>query len=271
MKEPIEIKGVWWLPDNPENELSGILTFSQDDGGSLDIVGVFGTETSERVMKPTIILGVSQNGKPITLYECFYTNMMLPWGGVGGAKYRTQVVFEGAHFESKEDIKFNQLYGNYTDLDVWVGISGFTINADLKQGKFISEIKYEKPAASFIDIDDDLEVGLDFSAQGPHLSIVQVDATISQRVYLVVKSKSGDVSFENLFTQLNKFSYLLQAAAQRAVYPVSVFGFSRKNPQERIGGEPDYPKINIYYQPIEASEKVKFLNCLKKCFMYITI
>jgi len=72
MQNPIELKGYWWLPNLEENKLSGTLTFSQEDGAFLEIVGVFSTERTAQIEQPTIILGITQQGKPVTLYKCFY-------------------------------------------------------------------------------------------------------------------------------------------------------------------------------------------------------
>jgi hypothetical protein len=260
VKNPIEIKGLWWLPDDADNELPGTLSFSQDDGAFLEIVGVFGTEQTARIEQPDIILGVTQQGKPVTLYKCFYNNWTLPVAGLGGGKYRVKLVFEGVHFESEADIKFNQLCGNYTDLDAWVDIYGFTIERNPADNSFVANVRYEKPAAQFFDIGDAFEAGIGFSSQGPNWSRIQNEVTISQQAYLAVKSKTGDVSFDTLFTQLNAFSYLLQIAIQRVPYPLTIFGFSEKNIQKVDGQKPYSPEINIYFEPIEAltNQKPKF-------------
>jgi len=252
MQNPIDIKGYWWLPSLEENKLPGTLTFSQEDGAFLETVGVFSTEMTTQIEQPIIILGITQQGKPITLYKCFYNQWTYPLIGLGGGKYRVRFVFEGVQFDSEEKIKFHQLCGSYTDLDAWVDIYGFTIEQDITDGKFISKIRYEKPASQFFDIGDAFEVGIGFSSHGPNRSIIQTEVQISQRAYLVIKSKNGDISFDDLFTQLNVFSYLLQVAVQRVPYPISVFGFSQENSHERDGKEAYYPEINIYYQPVES-------------------
>jgi hypothetical protein len=267
MQNPIEIKGYWWLPDAIQNKLPGTLTFSQEDGAFLEIIGVFGTERTTRIEKPIIILGITQQGKPITLYKCFYNQWTYPLIGLGGGKYRVYTIFEGVQFDSEDKIKFHQLCGSYTDLDAWVGIYGFTIERDNTDGKFISKIIYEKPTSQFFDVGDIFEVGVGFSSHGPNQSIIQTEVQISQRAYLVIKSKSGDISFNDLFMQLNVFSYLLQVAVQRVPYPVSIFGFSHENSQDQDCKEPYFPEINIYYQPIEA--KVNQKEKLPQEMLYI--
>ncbi len=252
MQKPIELKGYWWLPNSAQNRLPGTLTFSQEGGAFLEVVGVFSTERIVQIEQPIIILGITQQGKPVTLYKCLYTQWSYPLVGLGGGKYRVHVVFEGVHFDAEEKIKFHKLCGSYTDLDAWVDIYGFSIEQENANGKFTSTIRYEKPASQFFDVGDGFEVGIGFSSHGPDQSIVQTEVKISQRAYLVIKSNNGDVGFADLFKRLNIFSYLLQNAVQRVPYPISVFGFSKENSQEREGREPYYPEIYIYYQPIES-------------------
>jgi len=187
MQNPIDLKGYWWLPNLEENKLLGTLTYSQEGGASLELVGVFGKNETPQVDQPIIIHGATQQGKPITLYKCFNTHY--PLTGVGESKYHVHVIFEGVQFDSEEKIKFNEIYGSYTDLDAWVDIYGFTIDNDYKDNKFVSNIRYEKPASQFFDISNDFQAGIGFSSHGPNQSIIQTEVKISQRAYLVIKSK----------------------------------------------------------------------------------
>ncbi|MBW7941599.1 MAG: hypothetical protein H3C64_04190 [Candidatus Kuenenia stuttgartiensis] len=251
MQSPFELKGYWWLPDSEENKLPGTLTYSQEDGADLELVGVFDSKKLEPIQQLPIILGVTQQGKSITLYKCIISSWAYPLVGLGGGKYLVHFVFEGVHFEAEEKIRFNQLCGSYTDLDAWVDIYGFAIEVDTADSKFVSKIRYEKPMSQFFDVGETFEVGIGFSSRGPNHTIIQTEVTISQSAYLVVKSKNGDIQFDDLFKQLNIFAYLLQFAIQRIPYPMSVFGFSKENPQELGEGKIHYPEINIFYTPIE--------------------
>ena len=273
MKNPFELKGYWWLPKSEENKLPGTLYYSQEDGAALDLVGVFDLDKSEPTQLLPIILGVTQQGKPITLYKCVIRSWVHPLFGLGGGNYLAHFVFEGVHFEVEEQIKFNQLCGSYTDLDAWVGIYGFSIEEDTADNKFVSKIRYEKPTSQFFDVGETLQVGVGFSSRGPNRSIIQTEVQISQSTYLVVKSKNGDIQFEDLFKQLNKFTYLLQFAIQRIPYPLSVFGFSKGNPQEFGKDKIHYPEINIFYTPIEpiVNQKQKLPQELLFTFMDLSV
>ncbi len=259
MQEPLEFIGFWWLPDDPDKQLPGTLTFSQEEGAVLELVGVFGTKETKRVVQPTvvqptIILGVNQKGKAVTLYGCQNKSWIYPLVGLGGAKYRADFVYEGVHFEKEDDIKFNQLCGNYTDLDAWVDIFGFSIDRYQKEGQPLkATIEYVKPDNQLIQINDDFEVGIGFSSFGPNWSIIQTEVKITQRAYFVIKSLNGDIPFHELFSLLDKFSDLLLIAVQRITYPVTIFGFTELNGEQRgEGKEPHYPEVNIYFHPIAS-------------------
>lgn len=257
MKEPINVKGTWWLPESKEKKLHGSLSFSQSEGAILDLTGVFSAQP-EHNENPKIILGISQAGKLITLYQCQYSSWVYPLIGSGNAKYRVKFVFEGVHFEKEDEIKFHQICGNYTDLDAWVDIYGFTIKQENINEKFITSVRYEKPSTQYFEIGNSLRAGVGFSSHGPESSIVQTNVRITQQAYLIISSKNKeDVFFNNLFKKLNIFSYLLQFASQRMVYPVSILGYSQGNARAVKDGNTYYPEINIYYQPIEALKKQK--------------
>jgi len=251
MKESIEIMGYWWLPGNEDKKLPGTLSFSQSEGGYLEILGRFDDVKTLEIENYQIILGMTQKGHPITLYQCLYSGGLLPITSLGGAKYHIGFIFDGAHFRSEADIKFNELCGSYTDLDAWVDICGFSIEQDYDEEKLITNVRFVMPSAHYFKIEDNIEVGIGFSGYGPNLSAIQTEVVISQHAYLAIKSNMGDIVFESMFNLLNTFFDLFQIADQRISYPIDIIGFSRENTRERQGQEPISPIIKIYYTPIE--------------------
>lgn len=251
MQNPFELKGYWWLPGLEGSKLSGTLTYSQEDGATLELEGMFDSDKSNPEQNVPIMLGITQQGKPITLYKCIISSWAYPLNGLGRGKYRALFIFEGVHFKAEENIKFSQLFGGYTDLDAWVDVYGFTIEMADADNKLVSNVRYEQPTSQLFDIGENYEVGIDFSSRGPNYSIIQTEVTISQCANLVVKSKNGDSQFDDLFKQLNIFTYLLQFAIQRIPFCVSLSGFSEENVQEYAEGKTYHPEISIFYTPIE--------------------
>lgn len=261
MKESIEFRGNWWLPDNPEKQLPGTLTFSQEKGGFLDLVGVFDTKETERVSQPKIILGINQQGKRYSLHNCHYNSWTYPISGLGRAVYRVTFIFEGVHFNAENEIKFHQICGNFTDQDAWVDTSGFTLEMQSKEGEpYNAIVQYTKPENRFLNISDGFEVGLGFSSKGPNWSAIQTEVTISQESYLIIKSLNGEVPFSEIYSLLDNFSDLLQIAAQRISYPIRIFGVTEANSESSESGKTNYSEVNIYFHPIEpyVDRKPKF-------------
>lgn len=99
------------------------MKFSSEDGVYLDLLGTF--ETLEKldgdsVDSYEIILGLTKDGKLITLLESNRVNLNLPSPGIINKKYRVRLAFLGVHFNQAEEIKFFKVSANYTYLSTWV-------------------------------------------------------------------------------------------------------------------------------------------------------
>src|SRR5436190_14613496 len=72
--ESIEHRGLWWLPDKPAETVGGILSFSQQEGGKLELIGAFNSAFEQAQGNHSIILGVTTGGKLVTLQKCLETS-----------------------------------------------------------------------------------------------------------------------------------------------------------------------------------------------------
>ena len=267
--ENFQIKGHWWLPDAPQEKITGTLSFSKEDGGTLELDDLFSEEDSARIHEPPIILGISQNGKSYTLYKTLYTSWTLPILGLGTAKYFTHLIFEGIHFENPESIRFHQLYADYRNLDAWIDTYGFKINWEYGDDRPArATIEYIKPDKHLVDIDDNFRVGIGFSIIGPTKSIVQSEVAMKQKAYLIVEYKSGDIDFETLRSILRVFEDLHQIAAQRLCNPLEIIGYSDINVVQHDGRPPYYPDVRIYYKPIEIAHQGKEMIPQEMLFLF---
>ena len=71
MLDELECSGRWFLPQCPQERIDGVLKFSPTPGAKLKVRGSFAPEEEVGVTggRFGIILGVTDNGKYITLYE----------------------------------------------------------------------------------------------------------------------------------------------------------------------------------------------------------
>lgn len=258
MNESLEIKGYWWLPDQSDNQLPGTLTYSQGEGAILEIFGVFENPPSIRQVESLpIILGESYDGKPITLYKCILKNYSFPFSGYGNCKYMAHFIFTNVHFENEEQMVFHELRGNFSDLEAWVGINGFQTDFKTENSQYDFSIEYKSPADQLIEVNEKYKVGISFSSlyNFPKVDIRQTEAKISQSANFLIKSKKGEVPFDDIFKQIIILANLLLIATQRIPCPLKIIGYSDVNKLKVNDEKVIFPEIDIYYQPIEA-----FLN-----------
>jgi len=129
--DDFELKGIWWLPDNPDLQVTGTLKFENKNDISLDLLGAFREIKalgSGNIFQPEIILGISDNGKICTLFKNIEVQNQLNFPGIHKSKFRSNYLFIGKHFKNSEEIQFSSLQVNFTNLENWLAISPFSLD-----------------------------------------------------------------------------------------------------------------------------------------------
>ncbi len=149
-----EYKGLWWLSEYPDKKIAGVVTFSQEEGISLELIGSFGIfgEEEEFDREYPIILGTSTNDKDITLYNCSMVSRRnfheLNKTG-GSCEFFVQTAFVDVHISSTESFNFYKASTTFSHLTNWVGnTSGLKIG-NLKENS--SEIYKETISYEFLE------------------------------------------------------------------------------------------------------------------------
>lgn len=138
MNEKFEYQGYWWLPAEPDRRVPGTLKFDPDDGVGLEVFGSLESpkEGATNFLEPELILGLSLNGRLITLH--LRSPGVIPGlpGLVTYSYYAVDTIFVGEHFERSEDLGFERLSVEYLHL-AWARESGFDIrfNQELEEPK----------------------------------------------------------------------------------------------------------------------------------------
>lgn len=161
--EEFEFKGLWWFPQFPNHQVAGTLRFHPVDGAVLETMGdnftgpiteLFGVRdepfTGATLIPQNIVIdticGYTNKGDAVTLWKCVQGGENWAIGYVGST-IRAQAVFIGCHFEKGEDIVFDSMAINYSHLESWLGITGFSGGFRRSEtGEYLGgEIKYELP------------------------------------------------------------------------------------------------------------------------------
>lgn len=179
-----EHRGLWYLPNKPRRRLPGTLRFSPEEGARLELIGTFQREPEINIglLEPTVISGISTDGKRVTLYECTetYSTVWNSTNSPGSSLYRAGCVLVGMSLRTIEDLKLQGSAIEYAHLDEWVNTDGFDIDIarDLKR----AAIKYNLPKRIEAANLDAYKVFIGFRCKWPILSRIQTEAIVRQTV-----------------------------------------------------------------------------------------
>lgn len=219
----------------------------------MDLTGSFkDIRDINKILESEIILGISSNGKNITLYNCFETKSSFSVPGFQTSSFYADMVFIGAHFQKSENIKFKSISVHYSHLDEWANISGVDIPPPLSEREVV--IKYKLPEPIKASINDDYTIHIIIKAKGPTLSVVQKEVSITQKTYIQIKALE-EKSFEEYMKVMYHIQNFLSLGVMEPVYPLIIEGTAEvcKN---MIGDTPYYPPIEIFYRLTNISTTV---------------
>lgn len=158
--DDFELKGIWWLPDNPDLVVSGVLSFENERKLSLELLGSFydiksmGSLGGGDYFKPEIILGVTDNGLICTLLRNYETQNQINMPGIRKSIIKAQVLLIGKHFNKSDEICFSSFQANFTNLEHWLSEKPFsmTIPEDIKNG--VWNLSHKWPPEFNVNIED---------------------------------------------------------------------------------------------------------------------
>src|SRR3990172_6059115 len=128
--ETFEHLGVFWLPETPNRKQPGTLRFTETKI-ELELIGTLkGTgveDVRDSHLFPECIMGVTSNGKPRTLHDCAQASVNVA-GGPGKSVLRATRLFIGGHYATADDMKFDSVSVNFSDLEEWLGHFPFSFD-----------------------------------------------------------------------------------------------------------------------------------------------
>ncbi|MBN3896803.1 MAG: hypothetical protein HWQ41_16500 [Nostoc sp. NOS(2021)] len=166
-----EVQGRWFLPENPDYGVVGILKFSPYELPELKLVGSLierMEETVEEQLKKAfskenipIILGVLSNGETIGEKVTLYKNVVYGEGistGLVQTKCIPAYILRGFHFYREEDIRLENIYFHFVNLEKWLRIQNInvTMTSDFSKTR-IEELRVQYnplPRKSLCDVGD---------------------------------------------------------------------------------------------------------------------
>ncbi len=109
----LELQGWWWAPEQPDNPVPGNLTFAEDNGLKLSLMGSLSKEEYPSESSPLgeplpIILGVV-SGKEATLVDATPRRRHFSIPGFNAVEYRVGTAYLGQHYGTVADLAFDKV------------------------------------------------------------------------------------------------------------------------------------------------------------------
>jgi len=266
--EEFEYTGLWWLPENPDDKICGTLKFHPVEDANLELIGSFkGPKDLNVFLQPNIILGITSNGKIITLYKCYEYQSHISMSGFTSSSFIASVVFLGYHFEKEEDIIFDSLSLNYSHLEEWARITGFQfkIGTNSRNHLMKYEVKYNFPQKVEVKLDDfNISFDYNFTSGGDRIKEVNLKQTMFIKIEPYKPTHFDDYR-EDICYHIQNF---LSLAVGRAVYPLIIKGKTKACKTELSGGRVMYNDIFIFYPTKDLSDLSKKLHPFDMLFSF---
>lgn len=118
--------GFWWLPASTEEKKTGTLLLDADAQLTLELVGAFDNNIlSGGISDYPMIHGITQ-GSLLSLTQNAVAGQSMSFPGFSSQKILVGSAYQGVHFTSPDEMRFNKMYVSYSHLPEWLNISGFT-------------------------------------------------------------------------------------------------------------------------------------------------
>jgi hypothetical protein len=251
MEDAFELKGRWWLPESPENEVPGELIYSPDDDVRLELQGDLHAPDDGGFHPPIfrnagLILGITLKGKEVSLLDCTQLKGNVTLGEsrvIPQTAFRCKYAFIGYHFESSVTVKFKEILVRFTQLDDWFDQNPF----HYEQSNSFSEVNlgYNAPESCQATVG---EYTILFFSVGPSLSRPSAgEFSISQKAWIKITSINCERNFQDFLPVIRRIQDFLTLGVGIPVFPIEMEGFCESNTQILENGKVYPYSIQIFY------------------------
>lgn len=215
--ENFEIKGFWWLPENQNKKIPGILKFSAGKKICLNLMGSFHESLIDWIkiiQCPDIILGESEVGTRITLLQTSEIKMKAVSSALSNkqlSSFDCKNILIGAYFSKVDDIKFKNMKVDLTYLTDWLNPLPFKCEPNFSSCKYVAPENHT-------------------------MKLENIDTNLS-----IVCSARGSISFDTVFMGIESF-FIIEPMESKDLNWFNNFLKNLGNFLTLIIGSPVYPR-----------------------------
>ena len=210
-------KGFWWLPDNPEKKVAGIVTYIPNEKICLELIGGFEDSSGEYVnlleddnSSVPVIYGKDSDAKVITLVGCRSSFSLNFNAGFPMMSYSARMLVYGKHISSIDEICDYTAYVCFPELSYWAqpGVINQIVNYDAEDvtssSFFIPNLRGEKSEMFSCNCENGVRISVCRSAKY-NPGELSLKPYIEQYSYLSISRPDTGMSIPVVSHEIYKF------------------------------------------------------------------
>ena len=122
--ESLDIDGLFWLVDKPDDKVAGRLRFQPTEGAWVGLIGKF-RDFVPSGRNPPVRMNAIAGGRLFTLEDCHFAGLKVEYAGGGQSgltrhEYQSDLLIAGIHWEDQEPLKCKNVLLHLRYLEVWL-------------------------------------------------------------------------------------------------------------------------------------------------------
>lgn len=197
-------------------------------------------------------MGLISEGE-VTLHNCYEFHSHGSSKGFYITCFKASEIFIGHHFKREEDMKFNNIFVNYSNLYEWAGITGFKHKWEEDGGKLVEyEWKYSFPEVIENRLDG-FDINISYYFVGGILDNFELNPKQSTLIDIHADDSLSFLDFSRkILSYIQDFLSLGVGEAVRVRY---MTGRSEEAKTEHSNGKTIYNDIKIYYSTVVTESR----------------
>jgi hypothetical protein len=196
-----------------------------------------------------VVLGLTQKGTPVTLADVSVSRTSVAFPGYATQEIWARVAFEGAHFPSPSDMRFEGAEVRYSRLADWLTLSGFKEAFSMRENGGLQRYDLEftfPPKVSATIPGAAVDITSSFHTGGLSLRAV----TLRQMATMRITLQHGLPFDAWLETYVGPFQNLISLGTNRPNAVSNLMFFSKTHRRTDSKGVAHEIPIRVYYQPV---------------------
>lgn len=241
MENSFEIRGAWYLPDKPDDELTGVLNYTANESIILDLIGTFDKFPNDE-RDVTTILGFTTTGKEVTLFNCSRARFTMNMPGLYTCKYRATYLIIGLKTTDFPQFKFYKIRVRLKNLEEWINLKKFM--PEYNKNDYSFKLECSIPATIKFRINSSYygEIETSYLSSWKSNSLFQIEYVNTINIIT-----DEEVTFHELLKEIHHFKKFLSFIIFQDTYYREIKVFSKSQFTEYGKNERFDKAIEVYF------------------------